>query len=126
MWAVTDRDGAIQMFVHDDIQIGHRRANARGLNLEKQISPTHGVVFIDDAFMLDGKNTIQVQPPQRYERRSCLCGWPGELLIKLADVGVPQKFVGRCQRGDLSQPQFLRQTTLPRSEIALTAAARLR
>src|SRR5215469_16206236 len=48
--------------------------------LKKQVRPAHGVVFIDNALMRDGKDPIQIRTPHRDERHSCLCSRPGSNL----------------------------------------------
>src|SRR5262245_11793285 len=98
--SIAKRERPIQMFVDGDVQIRHRRSNRRGFDLEKQVAPAHGVVLMDDPFMLDGKHAIQILTLQRYKSRSGLSGRPSESSIELLNIGLLEKTVRPFQRGD--------------------------
>src|SRR2546423_7068774 len=83
---VPDRECAIQMLIDDDVQIRHRRSKAGGLDLQQQVLPSHGVVLVDHAFMLDGKNAIQILSFRWHKCRPRLSRRPGKLLIELLDI----------------------------------------
>ena len=62
MRAIADAYRCIQVFIDDDLHVRHRGSNQRWLDLEVPICPSHGVVLVHDAFVLDGKNAIQILP----------------------------------------------------------------
>src|SRR5262245_2236439 len=84
------------------------------------------VVVPNEAFLLHGKDAIEVLPVNWCERGSCLRRRNGELAVELGDVVIPQKRVRLFWRADILQPQFLRKPALPGTEVALTSSSSLR
>src|SRR5262245_46807142 len=76
VWTVPDAELSIQMLIDDDVQIGHRRSQPCGLDLQQQVVPSYGVVLMDHAFVMDGKDTIQILSFQRHKRRALFCRRP--------------------------------------------------
>src|SRR5262245_10563951 len=77
-------------------------------------------------FVLDGKDAIQIRTVQWHKSGSSLCRRPREFPVELLDIELLQKPVRRLQRRDLSEAQFLRQTSLPSSKAAFATTTRLR
>src|SRR5262245_39778899 len=104
VWTVADGECAIQMLVNDDVQLRHRRSQPCGLDLQQQVVPSYGVVLIDDALVMDGKDTIQIVSFQGNKRRALLCRRPRKPSIESPDIELPQKIIGGFRCRDASQP----------------------
>ena len=89
VWPIPNGQRAIQMFVNGDVQVCHRGSQQSGFDLKEMVGPTHGVVFVHNAFVLDGKHAIQILPLQWHKSRSSLSCRPSEFSIELRNVGLP-------------------------------------
>src|SRR4051812_26261888 len=79
---------AIQMFVNSDLQVCHRGSQQSGFDLKEKVGPSHVVVFVHNAFVLDGKHSIQILPLQWHKCRSTLSGGPSKFSIELRNVAL--------------------------------------
>ena len=90
-----------------------------------EVLKTHGVIPVHRAFELQGEDEVQILAGPGYECASTLGGSDLEASIELGDIVFPQESVGPGQGVNAPQAEFLRQPSLPGSEIALTATTRL-
>ena len=85
----------------------------------------NGVVLGNHAFVLNGKDSIQVQVGHWNKSGTLLRGRDHEPPIKFSDVLAAQKVIGFIDAPDLTDSQFLRQPALPGTKVSFTPASRL-
>src|SRR5260370_37740625 len=120
-----NRDRLVQMLMNGDATTGQGRAQLTALELPDLVGEAHRVIARDDAFVLQREHQVEVLAPQRHESSAPLTGRLTETLVELLHVVLPKKTIGLLQSLDLLRPQFWRQTSLPGTEAAFTASARL-
>src|SRR5579862_3965634 len=126
MWSKPDDDPAVQQLVDCHLAPAQRIAPACLFNLEDTIVQRYGVVWIHGAFVLDGKDPVQILTPRAYEGVAFTGRHNRESAVEFRLVLLTEKEVCLLHRGDLAQSQLLRQTTLPRAITPLHPPARLR
>src|ERR1035437_2817471 len=101
-------------------------AKPRLVDLPKPAPNRHGVVLGHYSLRLHREDPVQVGPAGEPKRRAFLFCGHLELVVKLADIPLPQKGIGPLRGADPRQSELLRQAPLPGSETALRPPARLR
>src|SRR5688572_15314538 len=101
------------MFVHGYSAARQGPAQVASFQLPTAIGKADGVVAGHHALMLQREDQVQILPSDRNKSSSTLTGFYTELEIEHLDVFRPEKLISRFHRGHLSQPQFLRQPSLP-------------
>src|SRR5258706_2652914 len=84
------------------------------------------VVFSDHSFMLNREDPVQVEMFDRNEGSARLRGRDSKLAVEFRDVLAPQKVIRIIDRLDLTNPELLRQSALPRAKASFTPASGLR
>src|ERR1041384_4087671 len=113
------------MLVDGDAASGQCGTPGLRFDLKRAIGPTHSVVLMDRAFMLNREDTIQILACRLQKRAAGFSCSDGELFIEVPDVGFGQKRIRVLEIADAGQPQFLRQTALPGLKTAFASTARL-
>ena len=90
-------------------------------NLQDQILEADGVVLVDRPLTLDGEDQIQVAVPAGDKSAAFLRRRYLEALIELGDVLFTQKAIGLPDGAQAAQPQLLRESSLPGTEVTLSA-----
>jgi hypothetical protein len=72
-------------------------------DLQDTILDLHGVVAVDDAFVLDREDALQTAPGRGQEGAAPLGRRDREAAVKLPDIVVPQELIGLFRRGDSAQ-----------------------
>src|SRR3974390_2858731 len=126
MRPVANTPAPLQVLVHGDVAARQRPAPSLPLELQAQVLHAHRVVATHRALIVQGEDLLQVAPWAASEGRATLRRPHLKALIELGDVVLPQKAIGLFHRGDPTQPQLLRQPSLPGPEVALRTAPRLR
>ena len=118
MRPVGEADGSVQVLMNHDIAARQRSSPVHPFNLQLQVLKADGVVSVHRRLKLQGEDQVQVLPGAREKRVTALRRHHLKATIERGDVMLPQKPIGRFQRGDPVQPQLLRQPSLPSSEGA--------
>ena len=121
-----EAEASIQVLMHGHAAARQAGSPAHRLDLQAEILNADGVVPIHRALELQREDQIQIAAAARHERAARLRRPHLKTAVELGHVVFPQKRIRRFQRRDPGQPQFLRQTSLPGPEVALTASPRLR
>ena len=105
--SIHDGESAIELLQHQNVAPGESRSPRRRLNLQNHVSQPDGVVVIDRAFMLNRKDTIQIQRARWNKRRSRLRSGNRETAIEPIQILLPKQRVRRFQGRDIAKTQFL-------------------
>src|SRR6266853_5180738 len=114
------------MLMHPHRATRKSRSPAHRFDLQAEMLKAHRVVPIHRPLKLQAENQVQVLTSPRQKGRSPFRRAYLKAAIELRDVVFPQKPVRLLQTVDAVQSQLLGQTSLPGSEVALTATSRLR
>jgi hypothetical protein len=87
-------------------------------DLQAEVLKAHGVVPIHRTLKLQAENEVQVLTSAGQKCRSPFRSAHLKAAIELGHVVFPQKPVRLLQASDAVQPQLLRQTSLPGSEVS--------
>src|SRR5207244_780130 len=123
---VTKTQSSVQVLVRSHAATGKTASPLHRLDLQSQVQKADGVIAVDGALELQGEDTLEVTLGARHKGASPLRRRHLEAAIELRRIALLQKAIGLGQGGASGQPQLLRQASLPGSEVALTAAPRLR
>src|SRR5437016_6105195 len=123
---VTKTQSSVQVLVRSHAATGKTASPRHRLDLQSQVQKADGDIAVDGALELQGEDTLEVTLGARHKGASSLRRRHPEAAIELSQVVLPQEAIGLGQGGASGQPQLLRQASLPGSEVALTAAPRLR
>jgi len=115
---VGDGKSAIEMLMHPDRAARQGRAPAHRFDLQAEVLKAHGVVPIHRTLKLQAENQVQVLTSAGQKCRSPFRSAHLKAAIELGHVVFPQKPVRLLQASDAVQPQLLRQTSLPGSEVS--------
>ena len=99
--------GSVQVLMDDRLASGHGMAPVGALELHNQVVKACGVVLINCALESLRKDHFQIPVPAGYKRRASLRGRNREAAVKLSDVVLLEKVVGRFQSSDPAQSQLL-------------------
>src|SRR5271170_5475675 len=113
------------MLVHDDVATGEGAAPAYLVDLQGQVLEADGVVAADRTLELEREDQVEVTARAGGEGGAALRRRHLEAAVEFGHVVLAQKAVGFRKGADPVQPEFLRQPSLPGSEVAFRAAPRL-
>src|SRR5260370_2139005 len=112
--------------VDGGLAAGQGSSATHPLDLQSQILKADGVVLVAGTLALNREDHVQILAPARDKSSPALGRRNLKATIELGYVVLAKKAVGILHSLDATQPQLLRQPSLPRGEVALAAAARLR
>ena len=104
------------------------QTEAEGLlgDLQTAAFESDRVVVVDDPFLLLRKDLLQI--PSWVGKKCCsgLLGLDTKTAVVQFRPVLPEKIIRRFQRGDLAQPELLRESALPGAEQPLAPSPCLR
>src|SRR3954471_18247105 len=114
------------MFMYD-----HRLAcqgvfPSRLVQLQEPSFKLDRVVIVDVALVLHAEHPVQVFAAESHERAALLRRRYAEPSVEISDVLLAKELVRLLDISDAADPEFLRQTSLPRPEVSLRSATGLR
>ena len=95
--------GSVQVLMDDHLASSQGGAPLGTLNLHDQVVKAHRVIPINGALESLRKDHFQIPVPAGYKRRASLRGRNREAAVKLSDVVLLEKVVGRFQSSDPAQ-----------------------
>lgn len=113
MWAVSDADGLVEMFVNQDAALCERDAKVRGADLKDPVLIGDGVVLVDGSFGLNREDEIEVQMGwNRDESGTFLLRGFCKSFVKIGDEIILEKAVGRFECFDAVKSELVGKPSL--------------
>lgn len=127
MWAISDADGLVEMFVNQDAALRERDAKVRWADLKDPVLIGNGVVLVDGSFGLNREDEIEVQMCwNRDESGTFLFGGFCKSFVEIGDEMIFEKAVGRFDCFDAVKSELVGKPALKSLVHPFTSAPGLR
>lgn len=126
VWAEGNAQGLIKVLVDRDAALGKRDTQLGGFDLEDEVLEADGIVIIDSAFSVDGKDQVQIEMRRKGDKgRAGLFGFDLELAVEVREEDFLDETVGSFFSFNSVETEFIGKPALKGFIHAFRAASGL-